>query len=68
MEPDAESKELTVTSLHPGVSREQVEAATAWRIRFAPGVSETPMPSALELEVLRAVRAATAAAHANVPA
>src|SRR3954454_8286497 len=30
MQPDAESRELTVTALHPGVTREQVQAATGW--------------------------------------
>jgi glutaconate CoA-transferase subunit B len=65
MEPDAETKELTVTSLHPGVSRAQVEAATGWTVRFAPHVTATPVPSARELEVLREVRRATAEAHAQ---
>ena len=66
MEPDDETKELTVTSLHPGVTRERLEAATGWPIRFAPGPSETPAPATRELDVLREVRRATAEAHAGM--
>src|SRR4051794_30746185 len=65
MEPDRVSKELTVTSLHPGVSKAQVEAATAWPIRFAEDLPSTPTPAARELDVLRSVRRATAEAHAT---
>jgi glutaconate CoA-transferase subunit B len=63
MEPDPETRELTVTSLHPGVSREQVVGATGWRVRFAASVGETPEPGSRELEVLRELRASTARAH-----
>jgi glutaconate CoA-transferase subunit B len=63
LEPDPVTKELTVTSLHPGVSREQVAAATGWPIRFSDAITETPAPTAAELDVLRTLRAATAKAH-----
>jgi glutaconate CoA-transferase subunit B len=63
MEPEPSSRELSVSSLHPGVSRERVEAATGWRIRFAEDVAETLAPDARELEVLRRVRAETEHAH-----
>ncbi len=63
MEPDSQTRELAVTSLHPGVSREQVVAATGWAVRFAPTVGETPEPGSRELEVLRDLRARTARAH-----
>ncbi len=63
MEPDPESRELTVVSLHPGVSREQVSAATGWPVRFAADVKETPRPEANELEALRALIERTNAAH-----
>jgi len=63
MEPDPSTRELTVSSLHPGVTRERVEAATGWGIRFAGDVAETPAPDARELEVLRRVRAETEHAH-----
>jgi glutaconate CoA-transferase subunit B len=63
MEPDPATKELTVVSLHPGVTREAVTAATGWPIRFAAAVAETPAPRAEELAVLRELQARTKAAH-----
>jgi glutaconate CoA-transferase subunit B len=62
-EPDPETKELTVTSLHPGVTREAVQAQCGWSLKFSDKVSETAPPTAEELEVLRALYARTAAAH-----
>ena len=63
MEPDAATRELTVTSLHPGVTHDQVAAATGWQVRFAAGVSETLGPSEQELAVLRRLRLETENAH-----
>lgn len=63
MEPDAVSRELTVVSLHPGVTREQVTAATGWPVRFAERLQTTQEPTAHELETLRDLQARTAAAH-----
>ena len=34
-EPDPETKEMTVTSIHPGVTREQIQENTGWTVRFA---------------------------------
>ena len=53
LQPDAETKELKVVSLHPGVTRDQLLDATAWPLRFAEEVSETTPPTPMELEVLR---------------
>ena len=63
MEPDLDTRELTVTSLHPGIGRDQVRAATGWLIRFAPDVRETAAPSEDELAVLRHLRTETENAH-----
>lgn len=63
MEPDPDTRELTVTSLHPGTTRDKVADATGWTVRFAQDVAETPAPSAHELEVLRRVRLETENAH-----
>jgi glutaconate CoA-transferase subunit B len=63
LEPDPKTKELTVASLHPGVTREQVIEATGWKIKFADKVDETPPPADKELKVLRELHARTAAAH-----
>ena len=62
-EPDAETKEMTVVSIHPGVTREQIQENTGWPVRYAGKVSETPAPTAQELSVLREVQARTARAH-----
>jgi glutaconate CoA-transferase subunit B len=63
--PDPETKEFTVTSLHPGVTREMVQETCGWRVRYADSLDETPPPTALELETLRDLTARTAAAHAG---
>nr|WP_300309597.1 CoA-transferase subunit beta [Halomonas sp.] len=65
MKPDPDDHELTVVSLHPGVTREQVQEATGWEIRFAADLETTPEPSERELEVLRELKARTARAHAG---
>ena len=62
-EPDPVSREMTVTSIHPGVTREQIAANTGWPVRYAAQVAETPPPTAQELQVLRDVHARTARAH-----
>ncbi|HEX7044068.1 MAG TPA: CoA-transferase subunit beta [Burkholderiales bacterium] len=63
LEPDAETRELVVTHLHPGITREQVQEATGWPVRFAAEVRETGAPTATELEALRDVQRRTAEAH-----
>ncbi len=63
MEPDPETCELTVVSLHPGVTREAAQAECAWDLKFATQAGETPPPSAEELGVLRELQARTARAH-----
>ena len=63
MEPDPETRELTVVSLHPGVTREKVQAECGWPVRFAADIAETPPPTANELGVLRDLQERTARAH-----
>jgi glutaconate CoA-transferase subunit B len=63
LRPDPTTKELTVTSIHPGVTREQIVEATGWPIRFASEVAVTPPPAATELAILRDLQARTARAH-----
>ena len=45
--------ELYVETLHPGVTREAVQAATGWELAFADDVTETPTPDADELRLVR---------------
>jgi len=63
--PDPTTKELTLTSVHPGVTVDSVVAATGWKLKVADQVSTTPHPTELELNVLRDLQARTAKAHAG---
>jgi glutaconate CoA-transferase subunit B len=63
-EPDPETKEMIVTSIHPGVTREQIQENTGWPVRYAATVAETSPPTAQELDILRELQARTARAHA----
>lgn len=56
-EPDPETKELTVVSIHPGVSREQIQDTVCWTVKFVENVSITDQPNPSELAVLRELRA-----------
>jgi glutaconate CoA-transferase subunit B len=62
-EPDPQTKEMTVVSVHPGVTREQIDANTGWPVRYAATISDTKAPTTLELSTLRELHAATARAH-----
>ena len=44
--------ELTLTSVHPGVTVEQVREATGWELRVAGAVAVTEPPTATELRAL----------------
>ena len=68
MEPQETTKELTVTQMHPGVTREQIQKATGWDIRFASDVKESAAPTNDELRVLRDLLHRTAVAHGQAPA
>jgi glutaconate CoA-transferase subunit B len=63
LEPDPDTRELVVVSLHPGVTEATVRAACGWPLRFSHALSETPRPTDLELQVLRELHARTAQAH-----
>jgi glutaconate CoA-transferase subunit B len=45
--------ELTLTTLHPGVTVEQVRAATGWELRAIAKPAVTPAPTDEELDALR---------------
>ena len=62
-EPDPVNREMTVASIHPGVTRQQIAANTGWPVRYAAKVVETPSPTEQELSVLRELNARTARAH-----
>jgi glutaconate CoA-transferase subunit B len=53
LEPDPQTKELTLTRLHPGVEVDAVRACTGWSLAVADAPSTTEAPSAAELAALR---------------
>ena len=65
METHPSTKEFIVTSIHPGVTREQIQDNTGWTVTYADQVSETDAPTELELSVLRDLNERTARTHAG---
>jgi glutaconate CoA-transferase subunit B len=63
LEPDPFSRELVVTSLQEGVTRERVAAATGWPVRFAESLNTIEPPEEKELAVLRELTQRTMIAH-----
>ena len=59
LEPDPETKELTLTELHPEVTVEQARSATGWPLRVADDVRRGDPPTEEELAALRSLRPAT---------
>jgi glutaconate CoA-transferase, subunit B len=55
LEPELETGELTLTSVHPGRTIDEARAATGWPLRVADDVRTSPVPSPAELAVLRAL-------------
>jgi glutaconate CoA-transferase, subunit B len=53
LEPDAATRELTLTQLHAGVTVDDVREATGWRLRVADELARTEPPSDKELTALR---------------
>ncbi len=50
---DEATGEMTLASLHPGATLEDVREHTGWEMRVAPELSETPPPTAEELRIIR---------------
>jgi glutaconate CoA-transferase subunit B len=51
--PDPETCELTLTSLHPGVTVTDARESIGWDLRVSPDLTTTPPPTSDELAVLR---------------
>lgn len=58
LEPDPDTCQLTVTALHPGVTRAQITDATGWDLQFAADMATTNAPTDDELSALHALLAA----------
>lgn len=65
-EPEMDTKEFTVKSLHPGVTRDNVQETCGWHVKFSSELQETPPPTKKELTVLRELQARTKEAHTKV--
>lgn len=63
--PDPATRELTLTSLHPGVTVEQAVASTGWPLKVASNVSIASPPTASELAALRGLHERTRRAHSG---
>jgi glutaconate CoA-transferase subunit B len=64
-EPDPIDRELTVTSLYEGVTREQVQDATSWPVRFSKDLKRIAAATDRELSVLRDLQRRTSIANGN---
>ena len=56
LEPDPETGDLTLTTLHPGIAVDQVREATGWELPVAPSVAVAAPPSESELAAFRRLR------------
>lgn len=57
LRPDPESRELTLTQVHPGISADRAREQTGWALRISDDLEETEPPSDEELRELRKLRA-----------
>jgi glutaconate CoA-transferase, subunit B len=62
LEPDPETCELMLTSLHPGVHLDDAVAATAWPLQVASDLATSEPPTERELTALRSLKTAVEAA------
>ena len=68
LRPDPITHELTLVSVHPGVTVEQAVAATGWDLVVKEPLEVSEPPTAAELATLRALKARTSEAHARTEA
>jgi glutaconate CoA-transferase subunit B len=68
LRPDPITHELTLVSVHQGVTVEQAVAATGWDLVMKEPLEVSEPPTAAELATLRALKARTSEAHARTGA
>jgi len=56
LEPHNDTRELTVTALHPGISPQKVLESTGWKMQFADDLDVTRAPDISELATLRKLK------------
>ena len=59
------SRELELVALYEGAGLDEARAAVGWSLKTAASVGTVAPPTAMELEVLRALNARTRAAHSR---
>ena len=62
-EPDPVTREMIVTSIHAGVTRDEVATNTGWPVRYGDHVEVTPQPTVEELNILRDLQERTRRSH-----
>jgi len=67
LEPHPETRELELTSIPPGIAVDKVKAACGWPLKIADRMVETPLPTNLELSILREFKARSEAAGTGRP-
>ena len=50
---DADTKEMILDSIHPGVTVEEILENTGWDMRVAPNIEKTRVPARSELRIIR---------------
>jgi len=65
LRPSAQTEELELAALYPGISVEAARAATGWPLKAAGQIETLPPPTAADLAVLRDLEARTRTAHAQ---
>jgi glutaconate CoA-transferase subunit B len=63
LKPQAQSGELALAVLYPGIAVEEARAGIGWELALAPEIEVTSPPTTEELGTLRALEARTDAAH-----
>jgi glutaconate CoA-transferase subunit B len=53
LEPDPQTRELTLVQVHPGIEPDAVQDATGWDLRIADDLRVTALPTDTELDALR---------------
>jgi glutaconate CoA-transferase subunit B len=50
---DTDSREMVLSSYHPGVTIDQIKSETGWPLKMSENLAETPSPTDLELAAVR---------------
>lgn len=66
LKPDPQTKEFYLESIHPGVTRQEVQEYTGWDLKIAENLKTTPKPDPEYLEILRDLNARTERAHTGM--